>query len=115
MVIFVQTMRCGDKNYEYLVTTLYHRLLGGLEPPMGDAEYLAAFRTIVLPVARSALSNNNFRHFFPDHNPNFRDFAPDIVLVSAGFDAGVGHEHPIGGYKVIFFSQRSVRYNKIVD
>ena len=70
---------------------------------MGDAEYLAAFRTIVLPVARSALSNNNFRHFFPDHNPNFRDFAPDIVLVSAGFDAGVGHEHPIGGYKVIFF------------
>jgi len=53
---------------------------GGLEPPMGDAEYLAAFRTIVLPVAR--------------------DFAPDMVLVSAGFDAGVGHEHPIGGYKV---------------
>ena len=29
-----------------------------------------------------------------------RDFAPDMVLVSAGFDAGVGHEHPIGGYKV---------------
>ena len=56
IVLAVQTMRCGDKNYEYLVTTLYHRLLGGLEPPMGDAEYLAAFRTIVLPVARSALS-----------------------------------------------------------
>ena len=47
---------------------------------MGDAEYLAAFRTIVLPIAR--------------------DFAPDFVLVSAGFDAGVGHEHPIGGYRV---------------
>ena len=29
-----------------------------------------------------------------------RDFAPDMVLVSAGFDAGVGHEHPIGGYRV---------------
>ena len=36
----------------------------------------------------------------PHQNPHFRDFAPDIVLVSAGFDAGVGHEHPIGGYKV---------------
>ena len=23
-----------------------------------------------------------------------------MVIVSAGFDAGVGHEHPIGGYKV---------------
>lgn len=42
---------------------------GGLSPPLGDAEYLAAFRTIVLPIAK--------------------DFAPDIVLVSAGFDAGM--------------------------
>ena len=56
MVIVVQIMQCYDKHHEDLVTTLYHRLLGGLEPPMGDAEYLAAFRTIVLPVARSALS-----------------------------------------------------------
>lgn len=35
---------------------------GGLNPPLGDAEYLAAFRTIVMPIAR--------------------EFAPDIVLVS---------------------------------
>lgn len=53
---------------------------GGLEPPMGDAEYLAAFRTIVMPIAR--------------------EFDPDFVLVSAGFDAAQGHEHPIGGYTV---------------
>lgn len=25
---------------------------GGLQPPLGDAEYLAAFRTIVMPIAR---------------------------------------------------------------
>lgn len=25
---------------------------GGLAPPMGDAEYLAAFRTVVLPIAK---------------------------------------------------------------
>ena len=56
MVIVVQAMRCDEKHHEYLVTTLHQLLSGGLEPPMGDAEYLAAFRTIVLPVARSALS-----------------------------------------------------------
>ncbi|KAL0267877.1 UNVERIFIED_CONTAM: hypothetical protein PYX00_010026 [Menopon gallinae] len=53
---------------------------GGLQPPMGDAEYLAAFRTIVMPIAK--------------------EFDPDIVLVSAGFDAAAGHPPPLGGYKV---------------
>ncbi|KAK6619804.1 hypothetical protein RUM44_006203 [Polyplax serrata] len=53
---------------------------GGLQPPMGDAEYLAAFRTIVMPIAKT--------------------FDPDIVLVSAGFDAAAGHPPPLGGYKV---------------
>ncbi|XP_071872273.1 histone deacetylase 4 isoform X2 [Bombus fervidus] len=53
---------------------------GGLNPPMGDAEYLAAFRTIVMPIAKA--------------------FDPSIVLVSAGFDAAVGHPAPLGGYKV---------------
>lgn len=38
---------------------------GGLNPPLGDAEYLAAFRTIVMPIAR--------------------EFNPDIVLVSCMF------------------------------
>ena len=52
---------------------------GGLSSPMADAEYLAAFRAIVLPIAHS--------------------FDPDIVLVSAGFDAAVGHPHPIGTLK----------------
>ncbi|XP_044071994.1 histone deacetylase 4 isoform X2 [Siniperca chuatsi] len=53
---------------------------GGLEPPMGDAEYLAAFRTVVMPIAN--------------------EFAPDVVLVSSGFDAVDGHAPPLGGYKL---------------
>ncbi|XP_064456829.1 histone deacetylase 4-like [Ornithodoros turicata] len=53
---------------------------GALNPPMGDAEYIAAFRTIVMPIAR--------------------DFDPEVVLVAAGFDAAAGHPPPLGGYQV---------------
>ncbi|XP_075758211.1 histone deacetylase 7 isoform X5 [Pelodiscus sinensis] len=53
---------------------------GGLDPPMGDPEYLAAFRTVVMPIAH--------------------EFSPEVVLVSAGFDAADGHPPPLGGYKV---------------
>ncbi|XP_036086983.1 histone deacetylase 9 isoform X10 [Rousettus aegyptiacus] len=53
---------------------------GGLDPPMGDIEYLEAFRAVVMPVAK--------------------EFDPDMVLVSAGFDALEGHAPPLGGYKV---------------
>uniref|UniRef100_A0A3P8Y5R6 Histone deacetylase n=1 Tax=Esox lucius TaxID=8010 RepID=A0A3P8Y5R6_ESOLU len=53
---------------------------GGLDPPMGDAEYLAAFRTVVMPIANQ--------------------FAPDVVLVSSGFDAVEGHASPLGGYRL---------------
>ncbi|KAI1896536.1 hypothetical protein AGOR_G00095780 [Albula goreensis] len=53
---------------------------GGVEPPMGDVEYLAAFRTVVMPIAN--------------------EFSPDVVLVSAGFDAVEGHQSPLGGYCV---------------
>ncbi|XP_070125744.1 histone deacetylase 4 isoform X8 [Equus przewalskii] len=53
---------------------------GGLDPPMGDAEYLAAFRTVVMPIAN--------------------EFAPDVVLVSSGFDAVEGHPTPLGGYNL---------------
>ena len=42
---------------------------------MGDAEYMAAFDAVVMPIARS--------------------FNPDLVLVSAGFDAAAGD--PLGG------------------
>ncbi|CAH8837547.1 unnamed protein product [Trichobilharzia szidati] len=47
---------------------------------MSDAEYLAAFRLIVLPVAY--------------------EFQPSLVLVSAGFDAAPGHSANLGGYSV---------------
>ncbi|KAG9474299.1 hypothetical protein GDO78_004546 [Eleutherodactylus coqui] len=53
---------------------------GGVEPPVGDAEYLAAFRLVVMPIAK--------------------EFSPDLVLVSAGFDAVEGHQSPLGGYSV---------------
>ncbi|KAF6114073.1 histone deacetylase 4 [Phyllostomus discolor] len=53
---------------------------GGLDPPMGDAEYLAAFRMVVMPIAT--------------------EFAPDMVLVSSGFDAVEGHPTPLGGYSL---------------
>ncbi|XP_059926101.1 histone deacetylase 7 isoform X2 [Gadus macrocephalus] len=53
---------------------------GGLDPPMGDVEYLAAFRTVVMPIAH--------------------EFSPDMVLVSSGFDAVQGHSPKQGGYKV---------------
>ncbi|NXW26849.1 HDAC9 deacetylase, partial [Phaetusa simplex] len=52
----------------------------GLDPPMGDVEYLTAFRTVIMPAAN--------------------EFDPEIVLVSAGFDAVEGHDPPLGGYKV---------------
>uniref|UniRef100_A0A8B9LFR4 Protein deacetylase HDAC6 n=1 Tax=Astyanax mexicanus TaxID=7994 RepID=A0A8B9LFR4_ASTMX len=45
---------------------------------MGDPEYLAAFHNIVMPIAR--------------------EFAPELVLVSAGFDAARGD--PLGRYQV---------------
>ncbi|KAM8788137.1 histone deacetylase 4 isoform 2-T2 [Rhynchonycteris naso] len=53
---------------------------GGLDPPMGDTEYLAAFRMVVMPIAS--------------------EFAPDVVLVSSGFDAVEGHPTPLGGYNL---------------
>ena len=45
---------------------------------MGDAEYLAAFDALVMPIGRA--------------------FDPDLVLVSAGFDAAEGD--PLGGCRV---------------
>ncbi|KAM9392525.1 LOW QUALITY PROTEIN: histone deacetylase 5 [Pholidichthys leucotaenia] len=53
---------------------------GGVEPPMSDVEYLTAFRSVVMPIAQQ--------------------FSPDVVLVSAGFDAVEGHQSPLGGYNV---------------
>ncbi|KAK7793181.1 hypothetical protein R5R35_012827 [Gryllus longicercus] len=71
-------MECGAGDG--LGTNVNVAWSGGLAPPIGDAEYLAAFRTIVMPIGK--------------------EFAPDIVLVSAGFDAAAGHAAPLGGYKV---------------
>ncbi|TNN10859.1 Histone deacetylase 4 [Schistosoma japonicum] len=52
------------------------------EPLLGlsDAEYLAAMRSIVIPVGH--------------------EFQPDIILISAGYDAAFGHGEALGGYSV---------------
>lgn len=36
---------------------------GGLQPPLGDAEYLAAFRTVVMPIARVRILSINYYLF----------------------------------------------------
>ena len=51
-----------------------------LNPPIGDVEYLAAFRSIVMPIAKS--------------------YNPQIVLVSCGFDATEQHPKELGGFRV---------------
>lgn len=45
---------------------------------MGDMEYIAAFQRVIMPIAY--------------------EFAPELVLISAGFDAALGD--PLGGCKV---------------
>ncbi|KAG8508261.1 Histone deacetylase 4, partial [Galemys pyrenaicus] len=66
---------------------------GGLDPPMGDAEYLAAFSSLA-PPERSVPSLPCRTVVMPIAN----EFAPDVVLVSSGFDAVEGHPAPLGGY-----------------
>ena len=57
-----------------------------------------------MPIAQVKHSNNNYTKcilmtcvffFFSQ-----KDFDPEIVLVSAGFDAATGHPSPLGGYQV---------------
>ncbi|XP_013391785.2 histone deacetylase 4-like [Lingula anatina] len=69
---------CGEK--EGLGYTVNVAFTGSLDPPMRDADYMMAFRTVVMPIAR--------------------EFNPELVLVSAGFDAAKGHPAPLGGYEL---------------
>lgn len=32
--------------------------------------------------------------------PILEQFQPEIILVSCGFDASIGHPHPLGGYEL---------------
>lgn len=45
-----------------------------------DSVAVCSRRTVVMPIAN--------------------EFSPDVVLVSAGFDAVEGHQSPLGGYNV---------------
>jgi histone deacetylase 6 len=64
-------------------------------PGMGDGDYLAAFDRVLLPIAR--------------------EFGPDLVLVSAGFDAGVGD--PLGSMEVTpaGFAQMTARLQELAQ
>jgi histone deacetylase 4/5 len=78
MIVYAQFEQCGlEDGVGFTVNVPW---CGGLSPPMGDAEYMAAFRSVVMPIAN--------------------DFQPDIILVSCGFDAANGHPAPLGGYRV---------------
>lgn len=54
---------------------------------MGNGDYLSAFQHLILPIAY--------------------EFAPDLVIVSAGFDAAEGD--PLGGYDFAFCRVVSLR------
>jgi acetoin utilization deacetylase AcuC-like enzyme len=47
---------------------------------MGDTEFVAAFYHFVIPIARQ--------------------FDPDMIFVSAGFDAAEGHPENVGGQHI---------------
>ncbi|XP_046699532.1 histone deacetylase 4 isoform X2 [Silurus meridionalis] len=51
-----------------------------LDPPIGDAEYLAAFRTVIRPIARQ--------------------FSPEIILISTEFNTAEGHPESCRGPRV---------------
>lgn len=70
---------------------------GGLSPPIGDADYLSAFRSVVMPIAE--------------------EFNPDFVFVSAGFSAADGHPSALGGYKVTpeCFSYLTLLLSRLAD
>lgn len=57
---------------------------------MGDAEYISVMQNIILPIAY--------------------EFCPELVLVSAGFDAAVGD--PLGG---IFSGSKMIKYNNYLN
>ncbi|XP_053491986.1 histone deacetylase 4 isoform X2 [Ictalurus furcatus] len=51
-----------------------------LDPPIGDTEYLAAFRTVIKPIAQQ--------------------FSPDVILISTEFNTVDGHPASHGGLRV---------------
>ena len=69
---------------------------------MTDVEYLAAFRyatTYSKDVVFFSSSSLKIVHR-SIVMPILEQFQPQIILVSSGFDACVGHPHPLGGYEV---------------
>lgn len=47
--------------------------------------------------------------------PIAKEFNPDIVLISAGFDAAIGHPPPLGGYNVSSACKYYVSFTDFID
>jgi acetoin utilization deacetylase AcuC-like enzyme len=62
---------------------------------MGDVEYIAAFWYVLLPIARQ--------------------FQPDLVFVSAGFDAADGHAANVSFQPYSFFLPSQRRTNQLTE
>ncbi|PIK47432.1 putative histone deacetylase 6, partial [Apostichopus japonicus] len=78
-ILYISLHRFDDGTFYPGSSGDPHLVGKGLEKgPMGDAEYLAAFRHIIMPIAY--------------------EYNPELVLISAGFDAARGD--PLGGYDV---------------
>lgn len=71
LLSFISTLYVNKKLTSGFLKSIYYAFQRG----MGNAEYVAAFQHIVLPIAYQ--------------------YAPELVLISAGFDAAVGD--PLGG------------------
>lgn len=47
--------------------------------------------------------------------PIAKEFNPDIVLISAGFDAAIGHPPPLGGYNVSSACKYYTSFTDFID
>ncbi|KAH7728092.1 CRE-HDA-4 protein [Aphelenchoides avenae] len=79
------TQLCFEADPSVLYISMHRHDNGNFFPGtvgtiMGDAEYLAAWRVLVLPLLEA--------------------FKTDFILVSSGFDAARGHPAALGGYEV---------------
>lgn len=67
-------------SFEDCIGNQQSPLQPSLPSPLKSLWTLCSYRSVVMPIAQ--------------------EFSPDVVLVSAGFDAAEGNPAPLGGYKV---------------
>ena len=69
---------------------------------MGDAEYLAAFHHVLMPIAYEVGMYHTTPCYTPSHphtpTPSHPQYNPELVIISCGFDAARGD--PLGHYDI---------------